>query len=60
MDDFVANEQELWVTEEIEKFYWAFADDLSDSNSAKLDKLLNGEFKDKVLAIIKEEENFWA
>jgi hypothetical protein len=53
-------ERRAWVDQAISNFYWEFADDLSDSNSEKLDKLLNGELKDKVLTILKEEEDFWA
>ena len=55
MNEFIAEQQEMWVAEEIEKFYWAFADDLSDEGSAQLDMLLNGEFKDKLKKILAED-----
>jgi hypothetical protein len=54
------DERSKWVDEAISKFYWDFADDLSDSNSEKLDALLNGKFKEDVMNILKEEEDFWA
>ena len=60
MKDHDNKERRAWVDQAISNFYWEFADDLSDSNSEKLDKLLNGEFKIKVLKLLKEEEDFWA
>ena len=54
------DERSKWVDEAISNFYWEFADDLSDSNSEKLDALLNGQFKKDVMKILAEEEHFWA
>ena len=56
----IDKETSAWVDEAISKFYWDFADDLSDSNSEKLNELLNGEFRDKLLKLLKEEQDFWA
>ena len=54
------DERSKWVDEAISNFYWEFADDLSDSNSEKLNTLLNGQFKKDVMKILAEEEHFWA
>ena len=51
MNKEIKSEHKMWVDESISKFYWDFADELSDESGERLDNLLNGEFKEKVLKI---------
>ena len=51
----VKSEHKMWVDESISKFYWDFADELSDESGERVDRLLNGEFKEKMLKILEEE-----
>ena len=55
MNKKIKAEHQMWVDEAISKFYWDFADDLSDESGERLDALLNGEFKEKMLKILEEE-----
>ena len=55
MNKEIKSEHKMWVDESISKFYWDFADELSDESGERLNDLLNGEFKEKVLKILEEE-----
>ena len=48
-----------WVDGEISKFYWEFADDLSEHGSERMDKFLNGELKEKMLEILMDDYKAW-
>ena len=51
----VKSEHKMWVDESLSKFYWDFADDLSDTSSERVNELLNGEFKEKMLEILMDD-----
>lgn len=60
MNKEIKTEHKMWVDEAISKFYWDFADDLSDESGERLDALLNGEFKEKMLKILEEEYKIYS
>ncbi len=51
----IKSEHIRWVDESISKFYWDFADDLGDESGERMNNLLNGEFRAKMLEILMDD-----